>query len=209
MKRRDKFITGKYYWIYNSGLNKQPIFNTDSDYHRFMILLYLVNSKNKSFRLDDLINKQKKSTEEIFTIDKGDKLVSIGAWCVMPNYFNLFIKQETDGGISKFMKKLCTGYSMYFNIKEKRKGPLFDGLFKSKMLDEKNAEEMKKLFAYIHLNLLDMKFSDWENEIKKSSNEMVKFIESYPYSSYLDYDDKNRPEKKIISPENFPNYLNN
>ncbi|KKP86968.1 MAG: Transposase [Parcubacteria group bacterium GW2011_GWC1_35_8] len=206
MLRKDPFVTGEYYHIYNRGIDKRIIFKLKRDYERFMILLYLANS-NDSFRLDDFLNKQHKTFEEILVLDKGETLVSIGAWCIMTNHFHLLVKQEVDGGITKFMKKLGTGYSMFFNIKYQRTGALFGGPFKSKLIGNDD-NYMRQLFAYIHINSLEIKFPNWEEQVnKKPSVEMKKFLESYKYSSYCDYIGKARVEKNIIKPESFPDYF--
>jgi putative transposase len=205
MLRKDPFITGEYYHIYNRGIDKRNIFKLERDYKRFIMLFYLAN-RDESFRLDDIINKQKKTFEEVLILEKGKPLVSIGAWCLMTNHFHLLVRQEVDGGISKFMKKIGTGYSMFFNIKYQRQGALFGGPFKSKLIGVDD-NYMRQLFAYIHLNSLDIKFSGWEKEINKSSSEMKKFLESYKYSSYQDYIGEERIEKNIIKPENFPDYF--
>lgn len=173
-----------------------------------MMLLFVSNSNAQSFRLDNLINQQHKTFNEILILDKGEPLVSIGAWCLMTNHFHLLIRQEVDGGITKFMRKLGVGYSMFFNIKYQRKGALFGGLFKSKLIGIDD-NYMKQLFKYFHLNPLDIEFSGWENIINKLSIDMKKFIESYRYSSYLDYVGTDRVEKNIINPENFPDYFQN
>jgi len=208
MLRRDPFITGEYYHLYNRGVDKRIIFKSKKDYERFMMLLFVSNSNEQSFRLDNLINQQHKTFDEILILDKGKLLVSIGAWCLMTNHFHLLIRQEVDGGITKFMRKLGVGYSMFFNIKYQRKGALFGGLFKSKLIGIDD-NYMKQLFRYLHLNPLDIEFSDWENVIDKLSIDMKKFIESYKYSSYLDYAGTDRVEKNIINPENFPDYFQN
>lgn len=206
MLRRDPFITSEYYHLYNRGIDKRIIFKSKKDYERFMMLLFVSNSNAQSFRLDNLINQQHKTFNEILILDKGEPLVSIGAWCLMTNHFHLLIRQEVDGGITKFMRKLGVGYSMFFNIKYQRKGALFGGLFKSKLIGIDD-NYMKQLFKYVHLNPLDIEFSGWENIINKLSIDMKKFIESYRYSSYLDYVGADRVEKNIINPENFPDYF--
>lgn len=209
MLRKDPFVTGEYYHIYNRGIDKRVIFKSRKDYERFIMLLYLANSET-SFRLDNIINKQNKTFEEILIIDKGKSLVSIGAWCLMTNHFHLLVRQEIDGGITKFMRKLGTGYSMYFNIKYERRGALFGGLFKSKLIGADD-NYMRQLLGYIHLNPLEIKFADWENQLNKPSDDIKKFLESYSYSSYLDYasKSKNRLERHLIITENFPNYFDN
>ena len=72
MLRKDPFITGEYYHIYNRGIDKRIIFNGNKDYERFIMLLYISNSKEeRSPRLDNLINHSNKSLAEIMVLDKG------------------------------------------------------------------------------------------------------------------------------------------
>lgn len=82
MLRKDPFITGEYYHIYNRGVDKRIIFKSGRDYERFMMLLYLANSL-ESFRLDNILNKQNKKFNEVLILDRGKPIVSIGAWCLM------------------------------------------------------------------------------------------------------------------------------
>ncbi|MBI2086893.1 MAG: transposase [Candidatus Zambryskibacteria bacterium] len=205
MLRKDPFITGEYYHLYNRGIDKRVIFKSNKDYERFILLMYLSNSNN-SFRLDDI--KQQKTFGEILMLDRGKLIVSIGAWCLMTNHFHLLVRQEVDGGITKFMRKLGVGYSMYFNIRHERSGALFGGLFKSRLVGTDD-NYMRHLFGYIHINPLEIKFPEWENQVTRSSIDMKKFLESYRYSSYLDYLDVNRVEKNILQIENFPSYFQN
>lgn len=207
MLRKDPFINGQYYHIFNRGTDKKIIFKLYKDYERFKMLLYIANSK-ESFHLDYLLGNQHKKFHEIFEIDKGQIVISIGAWCLMPNHFHILIKQEVDGGITKFMRKLSTGYSMYFNKKNERQGSLFGGPFKSKLIGDDD-NYMRQLFAYIHLNPIDLNFPEWENNKNNfnTQGEIKKFLDSYKYSSYHDYLEIDRVEKKILNSENFPDYF--
>ena len=54
----------------------------------------------------------------------------------MPNHFHILITQMEEKGVSKFMQKLSTAYSMYYNKKYKRTGGLFEGKFKSEHLNK-------------------------------------------------------------------------
>ena len=205
MLRKDPFVTGEYYHLFNRGIDKRVIFKLTKDYERFLMLLYVANNED-ALKLDNLINILHKKYEEIMVIEKGKPLVSIGAWCLMSNHFHILVRQEVDGGITKFMRKLGVAYSMFFNKKYQRQGALFGGLFKSKCI-KTDDNYMRQLFAYIHLNALDMKFSGWEKKLNKSSTEMKKFLESYRYSSYQDYIGIDRVEKNILNKENFPDYF--
>ena len=203
--RKHPLVTDQYYHIYNRGIDKRVIFKSERDYQRFIMLLFLANSSN-SFRLDDLLNKSGKTFYEILVMDKGKPLVSVGAWCLMTNHFHILVKQEIDGGITKFMRKLSVGYSMFFNIKYQRQGALFGGLFKSKHISEDL--HLKHLFGYIHLNALDIQFSGWEKLIdKKHPKEWKDFLDNYAYSSYQDYIGLVRPEGNILNKPAFPEYF--
>jgi putative transposase len=205
MQRKSDFVPGEYYHLYNRGVDKRAIFKSPYDYQRFTMLLKVANSLD-SFRLDQLINDQHKDFSEIISLDTGKKLVSIGAWCLMTNHFHLLVKEETKEGISKFMKKLGTGYSMYFNIKYNRTGSLFGGPFKSVHVSDDI--HLRHLFSYIHLNVLDIKFSGWEDKVgNKFPPAWQSFLSHYRYSSYLDYVGARRVEKDILSKKSFPNYF--
>jgi putative transposase len=103
----------------------------------------------------------------------------------MPNHFHLIIKQKEDGGISNFMHKLGTGYSTYFNQKYGRIGSLFQGRFKAVLVE--NNEYLSYLHYYIHLNPLDLIEPEWKTGKFNDLNKAIEFLESYRWSSYLDY----------------------
>ena len=115
MNRPHKFTTGEYYHIYNRGTDKREIFLDNHDYHRFMILLYLCNN-SKALDLQKLF-REGRSFTELFEMENKNPLVAIGTWVIMPNHFHILIKELTDNGTTTFMRKVMTGYSMYFNKK--------------------------------------------------------------------------------------------
>ena len=85
--RKEALVEGEYYHIYNRGNSKQNIFTDDLDRDRFTKLLYLCNSeKSINFR-DDIVGKK----IDAFDFNRGEELVSIGAWVLMPNHFHLYI----------------------------------------------------------------------------------------------------------------------
>jgi len=109
------------------------------------------------------------------------------------------------GDITKFMHKLCTAYSMYFNSKYNRTGALFEGKFKSEYAD--TDQYLKYLFSYIHLNPLKLIDTKWKEKKPLSTDEYDNFLKDYKFSSYLDYMGSTRPDRKIINPEDFPQYF--
>ena len=96
--RKTPFVSGEYYHIYNRGNSKQKIFLDESDYNRFLKLLFLCNSElNINFR--NVID----VTKDIFVFEREKTLVDIGAFCLMPNHFHLLLREKEDGNISLFM----------------------------------------------------------------------------------------------------------
>lgn len=205
MQRKEAFVPGEYYHLYNRGVDKRIIFSSARDYRRFIMLLYIANSQ-EPLRLDNLINMQRKSYNEILSMKRGEQLVSIGSWALMPNHFHILVREEVEGGITKFMKKLGTAYSMYFNIRYQRAGSLFGGLFKSRHVSDDRY--LKHLFGYIHLNCLDLKFPEWEGVVDKKSPQVWQdFLRRYYYSSFQDFTGPDRMEGGILHRDAFPKYF--
>ena len=204
--RKISFVEGEYYHIYNRGNSKQDIFLDKTDYDRFIKLLYLCNS-NKSFNFREDIVKQ---NIDAFDFDRGETIVSIGAWVAMSNHFHLLLMISPRGclgqeGITVFMGKLCTAYSMYFNKKYKRTGKLFEGVFKSTHIE--SDEQLKYNFSYIHLNPVKIIDSLWKEKGIRNHKKVLEFLNKYKFSSYDDYRGKKRSENKIISQGDFPDYF--
>ncbi|MEK7116549.1 MAG: transposase [Patescibacteria group bacterium] len=203
--RIEPLVVGEYYHIYNRGNTKQNIFTDDKDRDRFAKLLYLCNSleniKFKEYIVDRKI--------DAWDFDKGEPIVSIGAWVLMPNHFHIYITPNKESAIenqiSFFIKKLCTAYSMYFNKKHKRTGKLFEGHFKSAHID--SDRYAKYIFSYIHLNPIKLIDPLWKDGGLQHIKNATVFLDKYKWSSYQDYRNKKRSEIKIISPENFPDYF--
>src|SRR3954464_6221238 len=112
-RRRVAFGVGEWYHCYNRGIEKRITFDDERDYRRFLELLYLANDE-LPLRRDEI---GLRKFEEILTLPRGKKLVSIGAFCLMPNHFHLVLKETSEGGITAFMRKLGTAYTLYFNSK--------------------------------------------------------------------------------------------
>ena len=195
--RPTPFVAGEIYHIYNRGNDKKIIFHDNQDYKRFIDLLYLSNTKI-NLRIS-------KISEDISIFDRGERLVNIGSYCLMPNHFHLILMQTENGSISKFMQKLTTAYSMYYNKKYKRTGSLFEGKFKAKYI--KDDRYLKYLFSYVHLNPVKLIQKDWKEKGINNKSQALNFLEKYKNSSYLDYLGIPRNESIVLNREVFPNYF--
>ena len=200
MARKITFAVGEYFHIYNRGVEKRNIFPYPKSYKRFLALLYLCNNTE----IVDL-KIQGKTLHEIDVTKRHTNLVAISAYCLMPNHFHLLVKEIIENGISKFMQKLTTAYTMYFNKRQKRTGSLFESTFKAEHID--NDIYLKYLLSYIHLNPVKILDSKWKENGIQDRDAAKKFLENYAYSSFHDYSGKDRLEKMILSKMSLPQYF--
>ena len=205
--RKTEFIEGEYYHIYSRGNSKQKIFLDDKDRERFLKLLYLCNSKQRIDFSNDIVKRKINAWD----FEKGKPIVDIGAWVLMPNHFHLYLTLKTEArlpfenAVTDFMHRVLTAYSKYFNAKYKRTGSLFEGKFKSVHIE--NNTQAKYLFSYIHLNPIKLIDSKWKEEGIEDKKKALNFLNSYRWSSYLDYLETVRPESKIINRIDFLDYF--
>ncbi len=71
------------------------------------------------------------------------------AWSLMTNHFHLLL-MPTVVPLSETMRRLLTGYAVYFNRKYQRSGHLFQNRYKSILCEEE--PYFLELVRYIHLN---------------------------------------------------------
>lgn len=192
----------EFYHIYNRGTEKRVVFFNRADYERFLALLYLCNSK-KNIHLN---NYPGLNLNERLSLERANPVVNIGAYCLMPNHFHLIIQEKENAGISRFMQKVITGYTMYFNKRNERTGALFQGKFKATHAE--NDEYLKYLISYVHLNPIKLIDPHWKESGLKNKKCAEDFLSQYSYSSYLDYCGKKRLEEKIINKHALPKYFN-
>ncbi len=191
MIRKENFVPGYFYHIYNRGVEKRGIFLDERDYKRFMEYLYLFN--------DDKPVEYRGRTSE-----KREKLVDILCFTLMPTHFHFILSPAKEDGLVKFMRKIMTGYAMYFNKKYKRTGVLFESRYKSKLIETDTY--FCHLTRYIHINPLGLIFPEWEEKGIDDWDNAIGFLKNYKWSSFLFYSEKINPYN-ILSEELILNHL--
>lgn len=145
-----------YYHLYNRGVNKRSLFKDQQDYGVFLGYLkqYLSpDDKSPVFRNITVRNKVFKTLTA--PCKNYYQEIELLAYCLMPNHFHLLVKQASARSIEAFMKSLGTRYTMYFNKRYQRTGPLFQSRYKAVLVDNEN--QLTHLSRYIHLNPLPKK----------------------------------------------------
>jgi len=113
---------GAFYHITARGNERRKIFLSHRDYQKF--LSYLTDALHKYG-------------------------VILHAFVLMTNHYHLIV-ETPKANLSSFMHSLNSAYTTYFNIKRKRSGHLFQGRYKSLLIDADNY--LLELSRYIHLN---------------------------------------------------------
>lgn len=143
-----------FYHVYNRGIEGRQIFCDDEDYDFFVRLFARHLSLEQQIASDGTAYKHFRG------------LLDINAYCLMPNHFHIFVYlREDTSALSRLMASITVAYSMYFNKKYKRRGPLFETRFKASPIFED--VYLQHISRYIHLN--PGKYKTW------------------PYSSYGAY----------------------
>jgi len=182
--RKEKFIPGEYYHIYNRTIANYEVLNKEQNAKRLMQAFLFA----KAFKY--LRNNQPKATSDVAlgwdkaleAIKQGEKLVDVVCFAIMSDHYHLLVKERKDNGTVNFIHKCDISISKYINLKSGRKGPLFESRFKSKHIDSN--DYLVHLSAYIHLNPFDIlvgkqwrehKLKDWQGVRQK--------LLGYPWSS--------------------------
>ena len=130
MPLNEPLENGKYYHIYNRGINSDVIFKEKRNYEYFL----------------KLYDNHIEPVAETF------------AWCLMKNHFHFLIRiKDTDEitttkkiAPSQSFSNLFNAYSKSYNKSYNRHGPMFERPFKRKLI--LNEAYFQNLITYIHNN---------------------------------------------------------
>lgn len=139
---RKRSETGIYH-VMLRGINRQTIFHDDEDCLKF---------------IDVMKNIKSKCTFELY------------AYCLMGNHVHLLL-HEKDESVSTIIKRICSSFVYWYNLKYDRFGHLFQERFRSETVEDERY--LFTVFRYIH-----------QNPIKAG---LVSRPEDYRWSSYNDY----------------------
>ncbi len=138
--------TESFYHVLSRGNEKREIFYDEKDYFKFL----------------DIISKM----IERFKVE-------VHAYVLMKNHYHLLIRTK-EANLSRAIQWLGVSYSVWFNRRHQRSGHLFQGRFKSFLIE--NDRYFTAMCLYIHGNPLRAG--------------IVKGLSDYKWSSYQAYADK-------------------
>jgi putative transposase len=143
---------GAIYHVMIRGNNRRILFYDDKDRRRFLI------------RLEEM-------TEEFG--------VRIYAFCLMTNHVHL-VAETPQANLGRFMHKLQTAYTVYFNLRHGESGHVLQGRYKAKPVE--GDKYLLGLARYVHLNPVYV-----SSVAKHELAERIRELRGYRWSSYLRY----------------------
>ena len=147
------------YHVTCRGNERKSIFKDDKDRNSFL----------------DVLNQSR----EIYNIE-------VFSYVLMKNHFHLLIKTPL-GNLGMFMRHFNITYTSYFNRRHRRVGHLYQGRYKSMLIDTE--EYLSVTSRYIHLNPVRVK-----GMRKKSVEEKFIYLNNYKWSSFHGFIRKSKIE---------------
>lgn len=142
-RARRILFAGAFYHVYNRGVEKRPIVFDDIDRRTFF---HILADSVHEFQL------------------------RLFAYCLMDNHFHLFLQTPLPN-LDEAMGVTQGQYARYINFHYERVGPLFQGRYKSRLVEADRYA--LTLVRYIHRNPIEAG--------------IVTRMEEYPWSSYACY----------------------
>jgi putative transposase len=136
---RESLGIDSYIHVYNRGVKKLPIYRQRADVQRLLCNLYYFNHADRmpeNWKREIEMTGNPSCFQWPDTWGERQPIVSILAFSIMPNHLHLMIKEIVEGGTSKFMHRVSMAYSKFINEKYGESGSLFQGAFKSRLIDE-------------------------------------------------------------------------
>ena len=170
-----QYVENGYYHLYNRGVEKRIIFVDEQDYVTFLSYLKVyLSSKNenelrKLFMDPNTSSKEKERIRKLLRLNNFSEEISLLAYCLMPNHFHILVRQKETNGITSFIQSLCTRYTMYFNKKYNRVGPLFQSVYKAVLVQTE--EQFLHLSRYIHHQAIASQPSSYPEYLGKRKTE--------------------------------------
>lgn len=188
---KNKFYDGCFYHVFNKSISNFGILSKRSNSQKFIDTLNYYNDLKVTLSLSVFLRKNSLYTNLLSP--KENIIAKIISYCIMPDHYHLLVKVIHANKFSKLINNVENSFSRYFNIKNNRKGPLWQSRFKSVIIESN--EHLLHVSRYIHLNpttkYLVNKPEEWDLSSYKDLISNKKYLKEYvreiSIDSCLDY----------------------
>jgi len=193
--------------IINRAVEGREIFAKKDDALRFIFQMHAANIGSPGFNLSRHdINKVawaillgEKVSQKFINV-KHPPLVNLLSFVLTFNHHHFVLVSNTEGGISKYLQKLHNGFAKYFNLKYNRRDTLFERKYGAVPI--KSNFQSDAVIYYVNIkNVLDVFQPGWKKQGLENKDEVIKFLNEYPFSSFPDLFGKRN--SKILAPLSF------
>jgi putative transposase len=170
MKRKDRFIEGEIYHVFNKSISNYNIFKDLNNTQRFLNAFEYYNNNPMRYSFSNFTQKNKFNYKNIIYPVENSKC-KILSYCIMPDHYHFLLKIMKSNSFSKFLGDVENSFTRYFNIRFDRRGPLWQNSFKA--VEIRSNEQLLHVSRYIHLN--------------PTTSRLVDKPEDWIFSSYKDF----------------------
>ncbi len=181
--RKEPFSVGSYVHVLKRGAKRTHIVRDEDDRWRFLKLLRYLNDANvpRNWERDVTNEHISNNFARPAHWPKPQPYVSLLAYCLMDNHFHILAQERIEGGIGKFMQRLCTSMAAYFNAKYEDSGTLFQSAYMARTVD--TDDYLQYLAAYIQIKNTFERYPQGLRAAIRNFSKALEFAEEYPFSS--------------------------
>ena len=198
MIRKERFKSSTIFHVFNKSIANFGIFKKSSNAQRFIEILDYYNCTDIKKRFS--VAKKKNLYHYVnLLIPNENPQIKYISFNIMPDHYHLLIKILINDVFSKYINDVENSFTRFFNLKYKRKGPLWQSSFKAVRI--RTNEQLLHVSRYVHLN--------------STTAGLVEKPEDWPFSSYKDFVSDRRFLGKIIKeisisdPINYKKFVEN
>lgn len=178
--RVEPHSVGSIVHVVKRGTRGMKIVKDDKDKIRFIKSLFLLNDEYTD-------SNWLKATSKLSLYERPSywperrPLARILAFTLVQNHFHLLLQEIKEGGIAKFMQRLCGSMSTAYNNKYNEKGSLFQGGYKGKTINDES-HFLYLPFYILVKNVLEV-YPSGLTEASKNFNKAWQWAIDYQFSS--------------------------
>jgi len=176
---KNKFYDGCFYHIFNKSIANFGIFTKSVNNIRFIQALDYYNNTKVEISLSVYLRTNLLDVDLL--IPKEQSVAKIISYCIMPDHYHLLVKIIDASKFSKYLNNVESSFTRFFNLKNNRKGPLWQSTVKSVYIESN--EHLLHVSRYIHLNpttkYLVGKPEDWELSSYQYFIHNEKYLKNY------------------------------
>lgn len=183
---REPYSVGSFVHVIQRGVRGLPIVRDNADKERFLFMLAHFNddfAPENWFR--DISIDGRPRFDRPMSWPEQKKIVRILGFSLLTNHFHLLLEEIVEGGIPKFLQRIGTAMSKYFNEKYKERGSVFQGPYKSRTIDTDTY--LIYASAYVQVkNAFDM-YKGGMKAAMTDFDQAYEWARNDPYTSLGDY----------------------